>query len=133
MIKLPELFNSIQKWLFPELEEELGELTEKQQEFVRVIELANTSKYVASYSWKGIGAKPYDREALLRAFIAKPIFQCKTTRIMMDMIENSPVLRRLCGWESKGDMPSESVFSRTFKVFAKDKLADKIHKEMVKC
>ncbi len=36
MATLSDLWNSIQGWLFPALEEELGELSEKQREFVRI-------------------------------------------------------------------------------------------------
>ena len=32
------LFDSIQRWLLPVLEEEVGELTEKHREFIRVAE-----------------------------------------------------------------------------------------------
>lgn len=39
MATLSDLWNSIQGWLFPALEEELGELSEKQREFVRIWEL----------------------------------------------------------------------------------------------
>ena len=38
MVALSGLWNTIQCWLFPELEEELGELSEKQREFVRICE-----------------------------------------------------------------------------------------------
>ena len=40
MVELSGLWNSIQSWLFPALEDGLGEeLSEKQQEFVKVCEL----------------------------------------------------------------------------------------------
>ncbi len=39
MDRISGVFGSIQRWLFPALEEELGELNDKQKEFVRVVEL----------------------------------------------------------------------------------------------
>ena len=47
MKSLSNLFNSIQNWLLPELEEELGELTARQTEFVRAVELINPFLFTA--------------------------------------------------------------------------------------
>ena len=46
---LSSLFNSIQNWLLPELEEELGELTSRQMEFVRAVELINPLEFIEKY------------------------------------------------------------------------------------
>ena len=61
MIALSNLWNSIQSWLFPALEEELGELTEKQQglfefaSFVILISiLAHTNGNIAAGSVKNV-------------------------------------------------------------------------------
>lgn len=132
MIKLPEIFYSIQRWLFPDLEEALGDLTEKQKEFVRTIELVNPEQYARAYDWKGVGCKPYGRASIIKAFILKPIYQFKTTITLIEQLKVSPTLRRLCGWESVSDIPSESVFSRTYNVFAMTDLGDRIHEAMVK-
>ena len=48
---LSELFNSIQNWLLPELEEELGELTARQMEFVRAVELINPLEFIDKYGF----------------------------------------------------------------------------------
>jgi hypothetical protein len=132
MLKLPEMFYSIQRRLFPELEEELGELTLKQKEFVRTIELVNPERYAKLYDWKGIGCKPYERSSIIKAFILKPIYQYKSTRALIEQLKISPTLRRLCGWESVFAIPSESVFSRVYKAFASTDLGDIIHEAIVK-
>ncbi len=41
MENLGSLWNSIQAWLFPTLEDELGELDEKHREFISVCELCS--------------------------------------------------------------------------------------------
>jgi hypothetical protein len=41
------------------------------------------------------------------------------------------ILRRLCGWEGKKEVPSESTFSRTFKEIAVCELPQKIHEAMI--
>lgn len=131
MISLSEQFYSIQGWLIPDLEEELGELTQKQCEFVRTIELIEPSKFIDKYKWSGIGRKPSDRLSLLKAFIGKPIFQYSQTSMLIDNIKSSPILRRLCGWESRSEIPSESTFSRAFSAFAETELASLIYKDTV--
>lgn len=129
---LSGLFNSIQNWLLPELEEELGELTKNQSEFVRTVELINPLELIDKYNWKGIGRKPSDRLSLIKAFIAKPIFKLTQTSMLIDAVNSSPVLRRLCGWESRSEIPSESTFSRAFNLFAETELPQRIHEAMVK-
>ena len=128
---LSSLFNSIQNWLLPELEEELGELTSRQMEFIRAVELINPLEFIEKYNWIGIGRKPSDRLCLMKAFIAKPIFKLTQTVTLIDAVNSSPVLRRLCGWESRSDIPSESTFSRAFSFFAETELPQRIHESMV--
>ena len=128
---LSVLFNSIQNWLLPELEQELGELTSRQMEFIRTVELINPLEFIDKYDWVGIGRKPSDRLCLIKAFIAKPIFKLTQTVTLIDAVNSSPALRRLCGWESRNDIPSESTFSRVFSVFAETELPQRIHDSMV--
>ena len=40
-------------------------------------------------------------------------------------------MRRLCGWESAGAVPSEPTFSRAFTQFATGQLPQRIHENMV--
>ena len=44
-------FYSIQSWLLPELVEELGELTKKQCEFVRAVELLDPIRFIDKFNW----------------------------------------------------------------------------------
>ena len=63
------MFYSIQRWLFPDLEEELGKLTDKLKEFFRTTDMVNPEQYSRTYDWKRVGCKPYDRANITRAFI----------------------------------------------------------------
>jgi hypothetical protein len=128
---LSGLFNSIQSWLLPGLEDEFGELTQKQMEFVRTVELINPLEFIDNYEWKGIGRKPSDRLCLIKAFIAKPIHRFTQTSMLIDAVNSSPVLRRLCGWESCLEIPSEATFSRAFSLFAETDLPQRIHGAMI--
>lgn len=129
---LSNIWNSIQNFLFPNLEGVLGELTEKQKEFVRVCELCELEKHILPYKWKSIGRRKSERLSLLKAFIAKAIYNFPTTRVLIDYLQTCPTLRRLCGWESVGEVPSEATFSRAFAEFAQGQLPEKIHEAMIK-
>jgi len=54
-----------------------------------------------------------------------------TTRALLDYLENCPSLRRLCGWETTSQIPSEATFSRAFSDFALFGLPEKIHAAMI--
>ena len=121
----------MQQLLFPALEEELGSLSEPQQDFLRVIELARLERFMLPYLWVGIGCKPRLRLPLAKAFVAKAIWNLPTTRSLIDRLGSSASTRRLCGWETRGDVPSESTFSRAFAAFSEGKLPDHIHAALV--
>jgi hypothetical protein len=129
---LGQIWNSIQTWLFPSLENELGELDDKHKEFVAVCELCRPQDFMAPYRWLGNGCPPKDRLALCKAFVAKSVWDFPTTRDLIDAVRHRPALRRLCGWESLGEVPSEATFSRAFAAFAADELPQRIHEATVK-
>jgi hypothetical protein len=128
---LSAAFNSIQKWLFPELEEEVGELTEKMREFVRVVEISDIPKFMGPFNWSGVGCPPRARMSIFKAFILKAVYNYPTTKVMIENVTLSPPLRRLCGWETVGEIPSEATFSRAFAQFAKAGLPQMIHAAIV--
>jgi hypothetical protein len=117
---------------FPWMEYELGPLTQKEKEFVRVVELAEIQKHMRPYQWQGIGRRRNDRPAILKAFVAKAVYNFPTTKMLIAYLCGSQNLRRLSGWESKGEIPSESTFSRAFDEFSRGELGQKIHEALVK-
>ena len=124
--RLGRHWNTIQKSLFPVLEDELGELSDEQKAFVSICELLIDDSIFYKYRWSGNGRKPHSRLAMFKAFILKALWNLPTTRSMIDAVRNSPTLRRLCGWESLCDIPTEYSFSRAFAEFASDGIADKV-------
>jgi hypothetical protein len=132
LLGLGQIWQSIQAWLFPVLEDELGELDEKHREFVAVCEVCCPQDFMAQYRWVGNGCPPAERLALCKAFIAKAVWDFSTTRALLDAVRHRPTLRRLCGWETLGEVPSESTFSRAFADFAQDELPQRIHEAIVK-
>ena len=129
---LSSLFTAIQESLFPALEESYDPLTEKQREFVRVVELIEIEKHMLPYRWGGFGRRRKERVKLALAFIAKAIYSFDTTLALIDYLQSCKNMRRLCGWELTTDIPSESTFSRAFAEFAAGQLPAEIHEAMVK-
>jgi hypothetical protein len=121
----------IQGNLFPWLSEELGPLTEMHKQVVTTLELAGVEAFVQV--WPGLpGRPPCDRAALARAFIAKSVIGLPMTAMLIERLAVDKQLRRLCGWEHPGQVPSEATFSRAFAEFARSALPGRLHEALIK-
>ena len=130
---LSDLWNQFQVSLFPRLECVLeAPLSEKQKQFVQVVEIVRVERYIASPHAQWMGRREKDRRSIARAFIAKAVFDLPTTEMLIEALNQQPSLRRLCGFETKNSIPSASTFSRAFAKFAKCNLGDRIHEALVK-
>lgn len=140
-IILPKISSSLSKmWnkvltlnnsLFPALKEELRleELSHKEQKLISILDFAQIEKNITVVS---ITNTPKDREEIARAFIAKSVYNFQTTRDLIDRLHCDRVLRIVCGWRYKNDIPSESKFSRVFKELSEMQIAQKAHEQFVK-
>ena len=127
---LSQYWLRIQSSLFPWLEEELGELTEKEQKLVTTLDLVRVERFIGcSRSLRG--RPPKERAAVARAFVAKAVHNMPTTRALLDRLESDKKLRRICGWEQKGEVPSEATFSRAFAEFSESQLPACVHQAMI--
>jgi len=127
---LSQYWLRLQTSLFPWLEEELGEMTEKEQKLVTTLELIRIERFTAlSRSLRG--RSPKERAAVARAFVAKAVYHMPTTRALLDRLACDRKLRRICGWEQKGEIPSESTFSRAFAEFSESQLPACVHRAMI--
>lgn len=130
---LAEYWDRFQSSLFPRLETALEEpLTEKLQQFVRVLDIVRIEQFVASPHLQWMGRKALDRRAMARAFIAKALYDFTTTELLIETLQLQPTLRRLCGFEDRNSIPSASTFSRAFAQFAASNLGDRVHEALVK-
>jgi hypothetical protein len=121
----------IQGNLFPWLTEELGPLTDKHKQVVTTLELAGVEAFVQA--WSGLPGRPLcDRAALARAFIAKAVLGLPMTAMLIERLAVDKQLRRLCGWEHPGQVPSEATFSRAFAEFARSALPCRLHEALIK-
>jgi hypothetical protein len=133
MNDLPMLYFTMETYLFPMVEEELGELTAKMREFLRIVEVVRPSRFITdALRWCGLGRPMKDREKMLLAFFLKAVYDLPTTKVLIENLKTNPSLRRICGWEYRGEVPSEATFSRAFKVFAEERVPDAIHAMIVK-
>jgi len=132
MNDLLKRYFSMQSDLFPMVEEELGELTAKMKEFLRIVELVQPSRFInGALCWSGFGRPMASREKMLRAFFLKAVYDLPTTKVLIENLKTNPSWRRLCGWEYYGAIPSEATFSRAFNEFSKQQLLDHMHGAVV--
>ena len=121
---------SLQRELFPALEEELGPLGQPYQSFVTVLGLVPVEPFLTC--WRGLPGRPQaDRAAMARAFIAKAVFDISTTRALIERLAIDALLCRLCGWSRATALPSEATFSRAFSDFADSALPSRLHEALI--
>ena len=125
--RLGRHWNTIQAYLIPGIEDDIGELSEEMKKFMGICELLIDDKMFAKYRWCGNGRPPSSRISLFKAYILKAMRNYPYTKTLIAAVRESPTIRRLCGWESVADIPDKSQFSRAFKAFVKDDVGSKSH------
>ncbi len=96
-----------------------------------MLEVARVEGFVQQ--WPGLpGRPPSDRAALARAFTAKAVLGIPQTNMLIERLEVDKSLRRLCGWEYAGAIPSEATFSRAFAEFAHSRLPTRVHEALIR-
>jgi hypothetical protein len=122
---LKQFTRVLQGVLFPTLEEELGPLTEKHRQLVALLSLIRIEAMIACWAG-GVGRPAKDRRAIARAFVAKAVYNMSTTRQLLERLSADISWRRICGWESRREIPHESQFSRAFAEFAATELPQRL-------
>jgi len=125
------LIGTLQRNLIPCLEECWEcPLTEKERQLVNILELAKIEKFAGRPSQR-FGRKPWERQALARAFVGKAVYNHPHTRATIEALRATPAFRRICGFVRRTDIPSEATFSRAFAEFAEIGLGEKVHEALV--
>lgn len=123
----------IQEGMFPGFAEELGPTSEKHAQLMVILDVVRVEDFVKVDPYPlTAGRPPADRSALVRAFVAKAVFNIPTTVALIDRLQVDRVLRRLCGWEAGRKIPCEATFSNAFAEFSESKLIEIAHGAMVK-
>ena len=124
-------WNKIEGSLFPWLEETLDSLTAKQQQLIEILELVRIEEFLPNFD--GCEGRPRKtRTAIARSFVAKTIYNMDTTTALIERLKTDRNMRRICGWESLQQLPSDSTFSRAFAEFTATKLPQNTHEALIK-
>lgn len=132
MMSVTEIQDRLETQSLPTWEKELGEpLTEKLRQVVRLLEVIRIEDHVEAPRRQGRGRFPHDRRLLARAFVVKAIYNAPTTQHLLEMLQTQPMLRRICGWTRRSDVPSAATFSRAFAGFAQANLGETVHQALI--
>ena len=126
-----QFWSNIQGTLFPYLEEQLDSLTGKQQQLITVLEIVRIEQFIPDLRWYE-GRPRKTRSAIARSYVAKMVYNIDSTRTLCERLHSDKSLRKICGWECKRSIPSESTFSRAFAEFAKMGLPQNVHEALIK-
>ena len=127
---LNQRWHVLQHELFPHLREEFT-LTPKLEKLIHTLEWIDFDKFL-NYSVGWPGRPEHDRVALARSFVAKSVLNIGTTVGLIERLSGDRVLKRICGFDMYHSLPHESTFSRAFKEFADQGLANLIHEDLIK-
>jgi len=130
--KIADIWNRVQRGLFPALEEAGLEMTEKLYQLVTLLEVIRIEQYVSGPSPYQVGAKPADRRCLARAFVAQAFYNATDRQAFRDRLRGDHSLRKICGWRLRRDVPSNSTFCRAFQYFAETGLTDTVHETLTR-
>ena len=128
-------FAALQGELIGLVEQDYTGLTPKLEQIIRAFEF--TQIELAVYRERGyaqgrrVGQPEVDRCAQACAFLAKAVLDLKTTRALIERLQADSKLRRLCGFDLRFALPSESTFSRAFEEFSSGELVQRVHARMI--
>jgi hypothetical protein len=120
--------------LFPHLNQCLPTpLTEQEERLVAILEIVQVERYLPKNipNYRYPGRKPLDRQGLARAFVAKAYYRVATTSDLRRALLSAVNLRRVCGFVTAEDVPSDATFSRAFSEFAAGSLGSRVHDALV--
>ena len=105
----------------------VGPLTARHRHLITVLEVARVETFLR-HRHGCPGRPPAGRAALARAFMAKAVFGLASTELLVERLAVDKCLRRLCGWERAGEVPT---FSPAFLEFATIALPSRLHAAVI--
>jgi hypothetical protein len=123
--------HQIQRTFFLDLEHEAGPIPDSLIKLIYILEMIHSQKIpLPERCW--IGRPPKSRRGIFNAFVAKTFLKMPTTLHLAERLQSDHHLRLICGFETRGSVPSESSFSRVFSEFAKTQLPQRVHEALIK-
>jgi hypothetical protein len=127
---IPHNLHQIQRTFFPDLIHEAGPIPETLVELSYVVATLHAQKVPLPLPcWTG--RPPKSRRGIFNAFISKAFLKLPTTLHLVERLQSDRHLRLICGFASRRDVPSESVFSRVFSEFARTQLPQRVHEALI--
>jgi len=124
-------WNKLQYDLFPDLENFLDtQLSKKMKQLVALLDMVCIEKYIPKI--KGPGRPPKNPAAVARSFLAKAILGIPTTKLLIERLHGDKILRIICGFENRSQIPGESSYSDAFALFASLQLPKIAHEILIK-
>jgi hypothetical protein len=130
--KIAEYWYRVERSLFPHMKECLPEMTEQHRKVIYVLEFVRIEEHVRPGWMQKLGRTRLDRKAMARAFVAKACLNLSKNTDLIERLRIDETLRKICGWDRRGQIPSESTFSRAFDEFAVTALVDRTHEALIR-
>lgn len=127
---LTQFAHLFQETLFPAVVEQVGPLTAETQLLLSILGMVPLGKHVPPSQGR-VGRPSCDRQSMATAFLAKAVLNLQTTRQLIDRLQADSALRRMCGWDSRCQVPHEATFSRAFAAFANTELPQRLHEAVI--
>ncbi len=127
--RISEFARNLNPTLFNHLESVSGVLNPEQCRVALVLETLEIEKYVKDTGLSG-GRPYYSLKPTSRAFVVKSVLNIGSTLDLIRRLRVDHGLRTLCGFGGK--VPSESTFSRHFKVLSEKAILDIAHESLVR-
>ena len=131
-VKLDSFKNLTQMELFPNIDESMGTLSEEQSRFISFYAVISGNVHGLPVQTSLAGRPMTSREKILKLFFMKSFLNIPTTKAALRLVRASCPWRRICGFESTAEVPSEATLSRAFAEFSKDKVIASIHEGILK-
>ena len=114
--------------LFSNIDESIGNLSNAQVRFMDCYALLSGNVRGLASRASLTGRPMSSRERILKLFFLKAFLNIPTTKAARGFILSSYSWRRICGFESTGEVPSEATLSRAFADFSRANALASIHK-----
>ncbi|MBO4344273.1 MAG: transposase [Victivallales bacterium] len=131
-VKLSCFKNLTQMVLFRNIDESMGNLSKAQVRFMDCYALVSGNVRGLASRASLTGRPMANRERILKLFFLKAFLNIPTTKAARGFILSSCSWRRICGFESTGEVPSEATLSRAFADFSRDNAIASIHKGILR-
>lgn len=118
--------------LFSNIDESLGVLSEEQQRFIRYYTAISQNGSALRRHSSLMGRPMVRRDNILKLFFMKSFLNIPTTKAARGFVLSSYSWRRICGFESTNEVPSEATLSRAFAEFSDDNAIAALHRGVLK-